>query len=111
MREIGDEFRQNPHLDTKVEVVGPPTQNAFYIAYEKNYLKNKTVLASHTYCANQCLDLNLSKTSGNEETCFKSCVTQFGSSMQMMLAQQKQFEDMIGDIKLNGGNVYEARDI
>ena len=81
------------------------------LAHQQAYLDNKTTLAAHNYCAKHCLDLSSAGASDAEGSCLSSCVKQYASSMSMLMSQQENFQAMLKDIKLNGGDIYAARDI
>ena len=58
MRQIGDEFRANPHAKYDSQVIPPPNMTAGMIAHQKLYTHLKLGLASHDYCNNACFNLS-----------------------------------------------------
>ena len=89
MRTYTDEFRHDPFADNNAVAIGPPNMSDVLIAHQKTYLKNKTALASHMFCAKQCLSLDSGKASDGEAKCLSSCVSQYSSSMNMLISQQQ----------------------
>ena len=111
MRGTGDDFRVDPFAQPKARQVGLPAQTPMLIAHQKAYLFNKLTLASHSYCSKQCLTLDSASADDGEQKCFSSCLSQYSASMNMLLDQTDKFKKSLADIRLNGGDIYAARDI
>ena len=111
MRHPTDDFRYDPYAETQFAKVPERSANSPMMANKDHYLKTKTALFGHKFCTQHCFDLSQAKTSQEESSCLSSCVSQYSSSMKMLMSQQVQFENMLKDLKLNGRDIFEARDI
>ena len=46
-----------------------------------------------------------------EKNCLNTCLPKYADSMKLFSSEKQDFNKTMKDIKYNGGNIFEARDI
>ena len=74
-------------------------------------MQNAKVTAFHHYCAKKCLNLNSAKMADVESSCLESCVGRYKFAIGVWNDERDVFKQTLAEVRLNGGDVYDARDI
>jgi len=81
MRQIGDEYRPNPHLAIGTAFIPQPDLNADQAKALSSWMHNQRVGFAHKYCTSKVVNFNKSSVGDGEGKAFMACLQKFGSSL------------------------------
>ena len=112
MRQPTTEFHQDPFKIFKVTPVDDPDNTPQNQAYIAQFGKNMILKKSYNFCSAKCIDLSVGgKMADAEQSCMQQCVNKYYDSMKLYGQEFTSYNNTLAQIKLNGGDVYESRDI
>lgn len=111
MRQPGDDFRIDPFkVETPTAIPGANLDGALAAKYSQ-FQHNTLNTIMFKFCGNKCYNLGVGAVGDSEAVCMTQCTAKFGQAMSAFESEKQSLKATLADIKLTGGNVYEARDI
>ena len=111
MRQPTNDFRIDPFQSITGKAIAAPKMTPEMSAHHAKFNANQVIYSAYNFCGKACLNLGAAKMSDAEQVCLDGCKASYMSSLKLLNAEEGKFNGLLKDIQLNGGDIYEARDI
>ena len=112
MRQIGEEFKVDPHKPIGAEAVPEPQLPESFKKDHLRWLTNLVTMRQHKYCSALCINFTSSTNLGDmEKTCMQNCFTKYNQALESYAIERSFFQEGLEDLKAQGKDHYASRNI
>lgn len=101
MRQIGDEYRPNPHQAIGTSFIPQPDLNADQTKTLAAWMHNQRISFAYKYCTSKTINFNKGSVGDGEGKAFGACLQKFGSSFKIFGQEQSLHHQRVTDLNLD----------
>ena len=91
MKQITDEYRQDPTKAIGLEEIAVPVIPASFKPVHDRWVNNTSVSRQHAFCAKLCLNFKVATMDSSESNCMDSCFSKYAAAFDALIVEKNRF--------------------